>query len=159
MSMSMRMIPLKGTFNKMARLVRDVARKVGKNVKLVTEGEETEIDRNMVDIINDPLMHMVRNAVDHGIESPEERQAAGKPKNGTIKLSAYHSAGSVVVEIEDDGKGIDKEGILAKAKERELLADGSNLSDKEIYNLIFEPGFSTAKVVTMSPAGAWVWML
>ncbi len=148
LGMSMRMIPLKGTFKKMARLVRDVSRKVGKNVKLVTRGEETEIDRNMVDVINDPLMHMVRNSVDHGIETAEQRLAAGKPAAGTVTLSAYHAAGSVVVEIEDDGKGISKEVILNKAKERGLVTDGAALNDRETFNLIFEPGFSTAETVT-----------
>ena len=146
--MSMRMIPLKGTFKKMARLVRDVSRKVGKNVKLVTHGEDTEIDRNMVDVINDPLMHMVRNAVDHGIETAEERAASGKPAAGTVTLSAYHAAGSVVVEIQDDGKGISREVILNKARERGLITDGAALNDREIFNLIFEPGFSTAAEVT-----------
>jgi two-component system chemotaxis sensor kinase CheA len=118
LGMSMRMIPLKGTFKKMARLVRDVSRKMGKNVQFITEGEETEIDRNMVDIISDPLMHMVRNSVDHGIESPEERERAGKPRQGLLRLSAYHSAGSVVVEIADDGRGLDRDSILAKAREK-----------------------------------------
>ncbi len=148
LGMSMRMIPLKGTFKKMTRLVRDVSRKVGKTVTLVTHGEDTEIDRNMVDVINDPLMHMVRNAVDHGIETSDVREAAGKPGPGTVKLSAYHAAGSVVVEIEDDGKGISRDVILAKAKERGLIADGSALNDREVFNLIFEPGFSTADAVT-----------
>ena len=108
-SMSMRMVPLKATFNKMARLVRDVSRKVGKNVNFVTEGEDTEIDRNLVNIINDPLVHMVRNAVDHGIESPEQRCQAGKPEYGTVQLLAYHSAGHVVVEIRDDGQGLNRD--------------------------------------------------
>lgn len=148
LSMSMRMVPLKATFNKMARLVRDVARKVGKNVNLVTEGEETEIDRNMVDVINDPLMHMVRNSVDHGIEMPKVREEMGKPRSGTVKLSAYHSAGKVVVEIEDDGKGLPRDLIFAKAKERGLVSDEASLSDREIFKLIFEPGFSTAETVT-----------
>jgi len=148
MSMSMRMVPLKGAFNKMARLVRDLSKKVGKKVNFITEGEDTEIDRNLVDVINDPLVHMVRNSVDHGIEAPDERAANGKPEAGTVKLSAYHSAGSVVVEIEDDGKGLDKEVILAKGIERGLVDPGTNLSDREIHNLIFEPGFSTAKEVT-----------
>jgi len=148
LSMSMRMIPLKGTFQKMTRLVRDLSRKVGKNVKLVTHGEDTEIDRNMVDVINDPLMHMVRNAVDHGIETIEGRRDAGKPDSGTVTLSAYHAAGSVVVEIEDDGKGISREAILNKAKERGLVTDASALNDREVFNLIFEPGFSTAAAVT-----------
>ena len=148
LSMSMRMIPLKATFQKMARLVRDVGRKVGKNVNLITEGDDTEIDRNLVDFINDPLVHMVRNSVDHGIESPEEREKLGKPPIGTIKLSAYHSAGNVVVEISDDGKGLNKDLILQKAIERNLVEKGKSLSNKEIYNLIFEPGFSTAQTVT-----------
>ena len=151
--MSMRMVELKATFSKMARLVRDVARKLNKNVNFITEGEDTEIDRNLVDIINDPLLHMVRNAVDHGIETPEERRAAGKPEQGTVKIAAYHSAGSVVVEISDDGKGLDRDALIAKGKERGLISnapdfDERSLSDREVYNMIFEPGFSTAKVVT-----------
>jgi len=152
-SMSMRMVELKATFSKMARLVRDVARKLGKNVNFVTEGEDTEIDRNLVDIINDPLLHMVRNAVDHGVETPEERRAAGKPEQGTVKIAAYHSAGSVVVEISDDGKGLDRAVIIAKGKERGLISnapdfDDRSLSDRDVFNMIFEAGFSTAKVVT-----------
>ena len=148
LSMSMRMVPLKSTFNKMTRLVRDLSRKVGKNVNLVTEGEDTEIDRNMVDIINDPLVHMVRNAVDHGIESPEDRRKAQKSEQGTIRLCAYHSAGNVVVEIRDDGKGLDREAILEKARKQGLISEGFTPSERDIFNLIFEPGFSTAKVVT-----------
>jgi len=152
-SMSMRMVELKATFSKMARLVRDVSRKLGKNVNFITEGEDTEIDRNLVDIINDPLLHMVRNAVDHGVETPEERRAAGKPEQGTVKIAAFHSAGSVVVEISDDGKGIDRAVIIAKAKERGLICnapdfDDRSLTDRDVFNMIFEPGFSTAKVVT-----------
>jgi two-component system, chemotaxis family, sensor kinase CheA len=148
LSMSMRMVPLKATFQKMARLVRDVARKVGKNVTFVTEGEDTEIDRNLVDVINDPLVHMVRNAVDHGIESPDARKQNGKPPNGTVKLSAFHSAGSVVVQIIDDGKGLDRKAILSKAIEKGMIADSSAICDRDVCNLILEPGFSTAAVVT-----------
>jgi two-component system chemotaxis sensor kinase CheA len=148
MSMSMRMIPLKGTFQKMARLVRDLARKAGKNVSFLTEGEDTEIDRNMVDIINDPLVHMVRNAVDHGIEPPGDRERTGKPVNGVVQLSAYHSAGNVVVEIRDDGRGLDREAILSKALERGLITTIDGLSDEEVYGLIFQPGFSTARTVS-----------
>ena len=148
LSMSMRMVPLKATFSKMARLVRDVSRKIGKNVNLVTEGEDTEIDRNMVDVINDPLMHMVRNSVDHGIEMPEVRQEMGKPRSGTVKLSACHAAGKVVVEIRDDGKGLSRDVILAKAKERGLVSDEASLSDREVFKMIFEAGFSTAETVT-----------
>lgn len=146
--MSMRMVPLKATFQKMTRLVRDVAKKVGKNVQFITEGEDTEIDRNLVDIINDPLVHMVRNAVDHGIESPEIRKQKGKPIIGTVKLSACHSAGSVVVQITDDGKGLDRNVIYSKAVEKGLIPEGSSMSDRDIYNLVLEPGFSTAEVVT-----------
>ena len=148
LSMSMRMVPLKATFSKMARLVRDVSRKVGKNVNLVTEGEDTEIDRNMVDVINDPLMHMVRNSVDHGIEMPDVREKKGKPQAGTVKLAAYHAAGKVVVEIQDDGKGLSRDVILAKAKERGLVSDEASLSDREVFKMIFEAGFSTAETVT-----------
>jgi two-component system chemotaxis sensor kinase CheA len=148
LSMSMRMVPLKATFQKMARLVRDVARKVGKNVTFVTEGEDTEIDRNLVDVINDPLVHMVRNAVDHGIESPEVRKKNGKSPNGMVKLSAFHSAGSVVVQIIDDGKGLDRNAILAKALEKGMITDCTTLCDRDVYNLVLEPGFSTAEVVT-----------
>jgi len=152
-SMSMRMVPLKATFNKMARLVRDVSRKVGKNVNFVTEGEDTEIDRNLVNIINDPLVHMVRNAVDHGIESPEQRAHSGKPEYGTVQLLAYHSAGSVVVEIRDDGQGLNRDVLLANARKKGLISDPTDsvertFSDREVFNLIFEPGFSTAEVVT-----------
>lgn len=153
MSMSMRMIPLRGTFRKMARLVRDLGRKAGKKITFVTEGEDTEIDRNMVDIINDPLVHMVRNAVDHGIELPHIREQKGKPGNGTIQLSAYHSAGSVVVEIRDDGKGLNREKILMKAIERGLIEDTPDLyekgrEDRDIFSFIFEPGFTTAQTVS-----------
>ena len=148
MGMSMRMIPLKSTFQKMARLVRDVSRKVGKKVAFVTEGEDTEIDRNMVEVIKDPLVHMVRNAVDHGIEAPEVRVALGKPPHGTVRLAAYHSAGSVIVEIQDDGGGLDREAILDKARRQGLIQDGGNLGDREVYGLVLEPGFSTAAKVT-----------
>jgi two-component system chemotaxis sensor kinase CheA len=147
-SMSMRMVPLKATFKKMARLVRDLARKTGKNITFITDGEDTEIDRNLVDSINDPLIHLVRNAADHGIELPDIRVRNDKPEYGTIRLSAYHSAGKVVVEIEDDGKGLQREMILAKAREQGLVNDGSTLGDHEVFNLIFEAGFSTAQSVT-----------
>jgi two-component system chemotaxis sensor kinase CheA len=147
-SMSMRMVPLKATFNKMARLARDVSRKLGKNINFITEGEDTEIDRHLVDIVNDPLVHMVRNAIDHGIETPEERRAAGKPEQGVVKIAACHSAGSVLVEISDDGKGLDRQVLLATARERGLVGENTELNDREVFNLVFEPGFSTAQVVT-----------
>ncbi len=148
LSMSMRMVPLKPTFQKMARLVRDVAQKSGKSVEFITEGEDTEIDRNMVDIISDPLVHMVRNAVDHGIETKDVRVANGKRAKGTIKLLAYHAGGNVVVELHDDGKGLDKQRILEKAISRGLVESDKGMTDADIFNLIFEPGFSTADKVT-----------
>lgn len=148
LTMAMRMIPLKNTFQKMARVVRDVAHKCGKQVEFVTEGEDTEIDRNMVDIVADPLIHMVRNAVDHGIETPDIREANGKSKTGKVRLAAYHAGGDVVVELRDDGAGLDAEKLLKKAIANGLIEPDKNLSENEIYNLIFAPGFSTAEQVT-----------
>ncbi len=148
LTMSMRMVPLKPTFQKMTRLVRDLAQKSGKHVEFVTKGEDTEIDRNMVDVIGDPLVHMIRNAADHGIESPEARAAAGKPPAGRVVLSAYHAGGNVVVELTDDGKGLDREKIAAKAIERGLIETDKGMTDTEVFNLIFEAGFSTAEKVT-----------
>lgn len=148
LSMGMRMIPLKNTFQKMARLVRDVAKKCGKQVEFVTEGEDTEIDRNMVDFISDPLVHMVRNAVDHGIEKPEARQAKGKSATGTIRLAAYHAGGDVVVELIDDGAGLDAEKLVAKAIAKNLIESDKGMSESEIFKLIFAPGFSTAETLT-----------
>ncbi len=152
MSMSMRMIPLRSTFRKMARLVRDLARKSGKKITFITDGEDTEIDRNMVDFINDPLVHMVRNAVDHGVEPPEDRRRRGKPEEGTIRLSAYHTAGNVVVEIRDDGRGLNRDRILKKAVERGIVTEVElrerGWSDREVFNLLFMPGFSTTDTVS-----------
>lgn len=148
LSTSMRMVPLKPAFLKVSRVVRDVSRRSGKQVEFVQLGEDTEIDRSMVDILADPLIHMVRNSVDHGIESAAERRAAGKPENGTVQLKAYQASGRVVVEISDDGKGLDRDRILAKARERRLVDGDRNLSDAEVFALIFEPGFSTAEKVT-----------
>lgn len=148
LTLSMRMVPLKSTFQKMARLVRDVARKNGKEVRFIADGEDTEIDRSMVDAINDPLVHMMRNAVDHGLEPPDERAAAGKSEQGTVVLRAYHAAGKVVIEVQDDGRGIDPAKVLAKAVERGLVEPDRGLSASEIYDLLFLPGFSTAQTVT-----------
>lgn len=148
LSMSMRMVPLKATFQKMARLVRDLAHKSGKIVEFISDGEDTEIDRNMVDIVNDPLVHMIRNAVDHGIELPNAREQKGKSKTGTVYLSAYHAGGNVVIELRDDGKGLDRDKIAQKAMERGLIESDKGMSDHEIYNLIFAPGFSTADKIT-----------
>ncbi len=144
----MRMVPLKSTFQKMARLVRDVARKSGKEVQFITEGDDTEIDRNMVDSIGDPLVHMMRNSVDHGIESPEQRKAKGKPAQGTVVLRAYHAGGKVVIEVQDDGAGIDPGKVLAKARERGIVGPDDSLTQSEIFDLLFAPGFSTAEKVT-----------
>ena len=147
-AMSMRMVPVKSTFQKMVRLVRDLSKNSGKQVKLEMSGEDTEIDRNVVDELYEPMVHMIRNSVDHGIETPEERQKAGKNTVGKIHLMAYHQAGSIVVEISDDGRGLDKERIIEKAAANHLIPHDSKLSESEIYNLIFHPGFSTAKQVT-----------
>jgi len=148
LSMSMRMVPMKSTFQKLTRLVRDVALKAGKVVELVTDGEDTELDRNMVDAIADPLVHMVRNAVDHGVEGPEERERAGKPRAGRVKLAAFQQGGSVIVELRDDGRGLNRDRILAKALEKGLIPANHSLTDSEINALIFAPGFSTAETVT-----------
>jgi len=147
-AMSMRMVPIKNTFQKMIRLVRDLSRKSGKPVQLVMSGETTEIDRNMVDAIHDPLVHMIRNSVDHGIEPPEVRRERGKPPVGTVHLRAYHKGGHVIIEIQDDGGGLDREKILRKAREKGLVRENEELSDHEIDQLIFQPGFSTADQVT-----------
>lgn len=148
LTMSLRMVPLKVVFHKMTRLVRDLARKSGKTIRLVTEGEDTEIDRNMVESLNDPLLHMIRNAVDHGVEAPDVRAERGKAPTGTIWLRAYHSAGNVVIELQDDGQGLNREKILAKAVERGLIDGGRELSESDALKLIWHPGFSTAEQVT-----------
>ena len=148
LSMALRMVPLRSTYAKLQRLVRDLARKSGKRVELRTEGEETEIDRTMVDILGDPLVHMIRNAVDHGVEGWEERKASGKPEVGTLWLRSYHAGGNVVVELEDDGRGMDRARIVAKAVERGLIRSGDGMTDGEVWKLVFEPGFSTAAAVT-----------
>jgi len=148
LSMAMRMVPLKGPFQKVARLVRDLGSRSGKRVEFVAEGEDTEIDRNMVDFLGDPLVHMVRNSVDHGIEPPDERRALGKPEHGTVRLSAYHASGNVVVELSDDGRGLNRDKIVRKAIQQGLIASAEGLSDKDVYDLIFAPGFSTADKIT-----------
>jgi len=148
LSMSMRMVPITGVFQKMARLVRDLSHKADKKISFSTRGEETELDRSIVDKIADPLVHMVRNSVDHGIETPQNRTEAGKDPTGQIELRAFHQAGNIVIEIEDDGQGLDKSRILEKAIDKGLIETGEDLSDKEIYKLIFNAGFSTAQQVT-----------
>jgi two-component system, chemotaxis family, sensor kinase CheA len=148
LSMSMRMVPLRGVFQKMQRVARDLSRKSGKSVDLVTDDGDAEIDRHMVDILNDVLVHMVRNAIDHGIEPQEEREAGGKSRTGTVRLAAFHSGGTVVVEIRDDGRGLNREKILRKAIASGLVDAEKSLSDSEIYNLIFAPGLSTAEKIS-----------
>jgi two-component system chemotaxis sensor kinase CheA len=150
-AMSLRMVTVKATFQKMARLVRDVAGKAAKKVALSITGEDTELDRNVVEQISDPLVHMIRNAIDHGIESPEDRRGKGKNPEGHLSLSAYHQGGSIVIEIKDDGRGLDKQKIAKKAIEKGLLPADTNpaqMTDGEAFNLIFLPGFSTAEKVT-----------
>ncbi len=146
--MSMRMVPLKSTFQKMARLVRDVSSKMGKKVHLEISGEDTELDKTVTEEIGDPLVHIIRNSIDHGIESHEERVAKGKPAEGLVRLDAFHRGGNIVIEIEDDGKGLCKERLLKKAIEKGLIEPNASLSDQQIYNLIFAAGFSTAEKVT-----------
>ncbi len=146
--MSIRMVPFKATVHKIARLVRDLARRRKITINFIPVGEDTEIDRNMVDLISDPLVHLIRNAVDHGIEPPDQREKLGKPRTGTLLLKAYHSGGNVVVEISDDGRGLDRDKIIGKAIAKGLTPFGQSLSDSEIINLIFQPGFSTVDTVT-----------
>ena len=148
-AMSVRMVPIGGVFRKMLRLVRDLAQKQGKHVQLLLAGEETEVDKTVVELIADPLVHILRNAVDHGLEPPEERERAGKPALGTIHLEARHESGEIWISISDDGRGLDAEAILEKAIERGLIDPSSHEpSEAEIFRCIFQPGFSTARQVT-----------
>ncbi|MCL4849608.1 MAG: chemotaxis protein CheW, partial [Acidobacteria bacterium] len=147
-AMSMRMVPIRQTFQKMARLVRDLGKKSDKVVELILSGEDTELDRKVVEDINDPLMHMIRNAVDHGLEPPDARVAAGKPPVGRLSLSAYHQGGNIVIAIGDDGRGLDADRILSKAVAQGLVGPKESLQPADIYPLIFRPGFSTAEKVT-----------
>jgi len=146
--MGIRMMPVGSIFARLPRLVRDLAASTGKEIALEIKGEETELDKSVVERLGDPLMHLLRNAADHGIETPAERTAAGKPAAGTIRLHARHQGGSVVLEISDDGRGLDRDRIFAKALERGIAIDSEDLSDERIYGLVFEPGFSTAETVT-----------
>jgi two-component system chemotaxis sensor kinase CheA len=148
LSMSMRMVPVKGVFQKMARLVRNLGKKTGKQIEFEIVGSETEIDRNIVEAIADPLVHMVRNSADHGIELPSERTANGKAVAGTIKLSAFHQAGNIVIEISDDGRGLNKQKIREKGIKNGLIREGQDIPDSELFQLIFNAGFSTAEKIT-----------
>jgi two-component system chemotaxis sensor kinase CheA len=147
-AMSIRTVPIGTTFSKFKRLVRDLSNELGKDIALVTEGAETELDKTVIERLNDPLVHLIRNCIDHGIERPQAREEAGKARGGTVRLSAVHSGANVLISIEDDGAGLDIEAIRAKAVERGLIAGDSEMSEKEIYSLIFAPGFSTARQVT-----------
>ncbi len=147
-AMAMRMVPIEHLFERMRRLVRDLSRKQGKPIELEVSGGETELDRNLVEELADPLMHMLRNAVDHGIESPGARAAAGKPAAGKLGLRASHRSGHIVIEVSDDGAGLNRDRILEKARSNGLVGPGDELTDERVCDLIFEPGFSTAAKVT-----------
>lgn len=147
-ALELRMVKIGATFNRFQRVVHDVARELGKDIGLIVDGEDTELDKTVVEKIGDPLLHLVRNAMDHGIEAAGQRLANGKPAKGMIKLNAFHESGSIVIQVSDDGGGLRKDRILAKAIERGLIDPERKLSDSEIYNLIFEAGFSTAEKIT-----------
>lgn len=147
-AMALRMVPIKPTFQKMERLVRDLAHRMGKKVSMSVQGEETEVDRTVVEEISDPLVHMIRNALDHGVENEADRLAAGKDGTGRLHLRAYHQGGSIVIELQDDGRGIDGDKILRKAREKGVVGPEQSLTEAEILGLIFAPGFSTAAAVT-----------
>lgn len=146
--MSIRMLPIGAVFNRFPRLLRDLERKLGKRVRLQMHGEQTELDKTVMEKIGDPLVHLVRNAVDHGLESPQARLAAGKPDTGTIRLNAFHEGGHIVVEVADDGAGLNRDAIAAKAVQRGLIESADGLGDDEVAELIFQPGFSTAAQTT-----------
>jgi len=146
--MRIRMLPMSFAFNRFPRLVHDLSQKLNKKIELKMSGEHTELDKTVLEKIGDPLVHLVRNSLDHGIETPAVRRAAGKPETGTILLDAYHKGGNIIIEISDDGAGLNKEKILSKARERGLVKDDEVLTDDKIYELIFLPGFSTAEVVS-----------
>lgn len=147
-ALQLRMIPIGATFSRFQRVVRDVSKDLGKDIKLLISGADTEVDKSVVEKIGDPLMHLVRNAMDHGIESAEIRAARGKPVEGLLKLNAYHSSGNIIIEVSDDGGGLNRDKILSKAIDKGLVSASVSLSDQEIYALIFEPGFSTADQVS-----------
>lgn len=147
-ALNIRMLPIGSTFSRFKRLVFDLSKELGKEIELVLEGEETELDKTVIEKLNDPLLHLIRNSIDHGIEKPEEREQLGKPRKGLIKLSAFQVGNEVVIEIFDDGRGLNKEKIINTALEKGLITSGNDLTDNQIYQLIFLPGFSTAEKVT-----------
>ncbi|MBL1293245.1 MAG: chemotaxis protein CheA [Thiotrichales bacterium] len=146
--MRIRMLPISFVFSRFPRMVHDLSSKMDKSIELIISGEQTELDKTIMEKIGDPLVHLVRNSIDHGIETTQERIAAGKPETGTVSLNAFHQGGNIVLEIRDDGKGLNREKILAKARERGLIQDDESVPDEKIYDLIFQPGFSTADVVS-----------
>ncbi|HWR21729.1 MAG TPA: chemotaxis protein CheA, partial [Verrucomicrobiae bacterium] len=146
--MAVRMLPVGTVFRRFSRVVRDLAKECGKTITLQINGEETELDKTVIERISDPMTHLIRNAVDHGIEPPDRRLAQGKPAGGRIRLDAYHQGGSIFIEVADDGRGLDKSKILGKAVEQGLISENESLSDDQVYRLIFRPGFSTAEQVT-----------
>ncbi|MDH5668218.1 MAG: chemotaxis protein CheA [Nitrospira sp.] len=146
--MSIRMLPIGTAFSRFPRLVRDLSSKAGKKIQLVLSGEETELDKTVIESIGDPLTHLVRNSADHGLETPDERLDDNKPEMGTIRLNAFHEGGSICITVEDDGRGLNRDRILAKAVKQGLVAEGEKLSDDQIWPLIFKPGFSTAEKIT-----------
>jgi two-component system chemotaxis sensor kinase CheA len=146
--MQIRMMPISFAFSRFPRLVRDTSKKLGKNVELVLNGEGTELDKTVLEKIGDPLVHLVRNSLDHGLETPQVRAAAGKPETGTLTLSAYHEGGNIIIEVSDDGAGINRDKVLSKAAERGLVEANTEISDEEVYAMIFMPGFSTVDAVS-----------
>ncbi|BBN60235.1 chemotaxis protein CheA [Hydrogenovibrio marinus] len=146
--MNIRMLPVSFAFNRMPRIVHDVSQKLGKSIELVMEGEGTELDKTMLEALTDPLVHIVRNSIDHGIEAPDVREAAGKPRTGTVKMAAFHQGGNILIQITDDGAGINADKVYQKAVEKGVIEEGQHLSEQEIVDLIFHPGFSTADVVS-----------
>ncbi|RNL64586.1 chemotaxis protein CheA [Zhongshania marina] len=147
-AMQIRMLPIGASFSRFKRLVRDLSQKTGKKVELKLSGENTELDKTVLEKMSDPLVHLVRNSLDHGIEKPEDRLAAGKPETGTLHLSAYHEGGNIVIQVDDDGAGLNRQRILAKAIEKGIVSPSEQLSDDQINNLIFQAGFSTAEAVS-----------
>jgi two-component system chemotaxis sensor kinase CheA len=146
--MRIRMLPISFAFNRFPRLVRDLGQKLGKKINLKVSGEQTELDKTVMEKIGDPLVHLVRNSIDHGIEMPEARRAAGKPEAGTVHLNAYHKGGNIVIEIRDDGAGVNRRRVLEKARARGLVGEGEQPGDEAILDLLFQPGFSTAETVS-----------
>ena len=148
--MNVRMLPIGPLLNRFRRVIRDITHVNGKDIALVIKGEKTELDKRMIDELSDPLVHLVRNAADHGIEPPEVREAAGKPRQGTVVLNAFHRGNSIVIQVSDDGKGLDEQRIRRKCVEKGILseADAEKLTRQQVYQMIWEPGLSTAEKVT-----------